>query len=113
MAKCSLSTIGTSTLVDSYHIKRSRYCLQVSVAAIYKLLKIAHSRSGSELSPLEWLDQSSLNSQMCFYWRMILNFQLLVLLHVHSIREGKFKLYLDTLYQGLKWYFALDKYNLC
>ena len=33
------------------------------------------------------------------------------LLFVRSIREGNFQLYIQTFYQLLGWYFALDRYN--
>ena len=95
--------------VSDQNIKRSRYCLQVSLCAIYNLLKQAHLASNSHLSPIQWLDHMSTTSEMCFYWRIILNFQIHVLLFVRSIREGNFELYLETLYQSLKWFFALDK----
>ena len=43
MQHANLSTIGTAAaIVDANHIKRSRYCSQVSVVTIYKLLKAAH-----------------------------------------------------------------------
>ena len=39
---------------------------------------------------------------------MILNLQLLMLVFVRSIREGNFSLYIDSLTQLVKWFFALD-----
>ena len=53
----------------------------------------------------------SKTSQMFFYWRLILDIQLHILLFVRAIRQGNFELYLETLFRLLKWYFALDKYN--
>ena len=111
LASAKMSTTGTSTIADVNDIKRTRYCLQVSVCAIYKLLKEAHEKSQSKLSPFEWLDQVSKSSEMCYYWRLIMNFQLQILIFVRALREGDFKLYVETLYGFLKWYFALDKYN--
>ena len=112
MQHSDLSTIGGATaLVDVNHIKRSRYCLQISVVAIYRLLKAAHFESKSHLQPLEWLDRMSETSEMCFYWRVILLYELQFLVFLRAIREGNFKLYLETLFRFLRWYFALDKYN--
>ena len=111
LGSAKLSTIGTSTIVDVNDIKRTRYCLQVSVCAIYKLLKKAHEKSGSVSSLFEWLDEASESSEMCYYWRLIMNFQIQILVFVRAVREGNFKLYVETLYKFLKWYFALDKYN--
>ena len=105
-----LSTIGTS-IVDANAIKRSRYCLQVSLCMIYRLLKDAHKKIESCLFPIKWLDEKSKSNQMCFYWKLIIDFQINILLFVRSIRQGNFTLYRNTLFNMLKWYFALDKYN--
>ena len=106
-----LSTDRTSAVVDVNDIKCSRYCLQVFVVVIYTLLKKAHVESGSTLSVLDWLDETVKHSQMCFYWKMILNFEVLLLIYMRSIREGNFELYLASLYRMLPWFFALDRYN--
>ena len=90
----NLSTDRTSAVVDVNDIKRSRYCLQVSVVFIQTLLKRAHVESGSALSVLDWLDEAANSSQICFYWEMILNFEVLRLIYMRSIREGNFELYL-------------------
>ena len=111
LSRADLSTSGTSTIVDVNDLKRTRYCIQVAACSIFMLLKDAHSRSGSELSIFQWLDDKSKSSQMCYYWRMILLFQLQILIFVRSIRAGNFSLYVQTLHTFLKWYFALDKYN--
>ena len=112
MSNTNLSTAGgTTALVDVNHIKRSRYCLQVSVIVVYKLLKAAHLESQSSLTLFEWLDQMCKTSEMCLYWKLILEFQIQVLVFVRAIREGNFPLYLETLFRFLKWYFALDKFN--
>ena len=60
---------------------------------------------------LDWLADVSKNSEMCFYWKMIFEVQLGILILVRSIREGNFKLFIEALYSFLKWYFAMDKYN--
>ena len=70
----NLSMDGTSAVVDVNDIKRSQYCLQVSVVVIFTLLKKAHVESGSTLLVLDWLDKAAKHSKMCFYWKMILNF---------------------------------------
>ena len=106
-----LSTDGTSAVVDINDIKRSWHCSQVSMVDIYTLLKKAHVESGSALSVLDWVDEAAKHSQMCFYWKMILNFEVLLLIYMRSIREGNFELYLALLYRILSWFFALDRYN--
>ena len=111
LAHTNLSTIGTSTIVDVNNIKRSRYCLQVAICVIYKLLKEAHADSQNNLSLFDWLEERSKISQMAYYWRLILNFQIQVLIFVRSVQNGNFLLYRETLFYFLKWFFALDKYN--
>ena len=60
---------------------------------------------------LDWLDEVVKHSQMCFYWKMILDFEVLLLIYMWSIHEGNFELYLASLYRMLPWFFALDQYN--
>lgn len=69
MAHANLSTTGTSTIVDVNDIKRSRYCLQVALCVIYRLLKDAHTKSQSDFPLLKWLDERCESSQMAYYWR--------------------------------------------
>ena len=111
LAHSNLSTIETSIIVNVNNIKRSRYCLQVAICVIYKLLKETHVDSQSILSLFDWLGERSKISQMAYYWRLILNFQTQVLIFVRSVRTGNFLLYRETLFYFLKWLFALDKYN--
>ena len=106
-----LSIEGTSAIVDANDIKRSRYCFQVSVVAIYTLQKQAHANSRSNLSEFEWLEEVLKTSEMCFDWKIILNFQMQLLIFVRAIREGKFELYLQTLYRFLPLFFAFYLYN--
>ena len=106
LAHTNLSTIGTSTIVDVNNIKRSRYCLQVAICVIYKLLKEAHADSQNNLSLFDWLEERSKISQMAHYWRLILNFQIQVLIFVRSVRNGNFLLYRETLFYFLKRFFC-------
>ena len=108
----NLSTNGTSAVVDVNDIKRPQYCLQVSVVVICTLLKKAHVESGSALSVLDWLDEAAKHSQMCFYWKMIRKFEILLLIYMRSIREGNFELYLASLYRMLPWLCTLCNYLL-
>ena len=93
-----LSTDGPSAVVDVNDIKCSPYCLHVSVVVIHTLLKKAHVESGNALLVLDWLDEAAKHSQMCFYWKMILHFEVLLLIYMRSICEGNFELYLASLY---------------
>ena len=105
------SANGTSVVIDVNNNKHARYCLQVAVCAIYRFLVDAHMKDSDSSTPLHWLDGRSSTSQMCFYWKIILEFQIHILLFIRAIREGNYKLYEETLYQFLKYFFAFDKYN--
>ena len=48
---------------------------------------------------------------MCYYWKTILDFQILVLVYIRSIREGNFQVYIESFISIAKWYFSLDRYN--
>ena len=74
LAHTNLSTIGTSTIINVNNFTRSRYCLQVAICIVYKLLNEAHSDSQSSLSLFDSLEERSKISQMAYYWRLILNF---------------------------------------
>ena len=67
--------------------------------------------SGTTLLVLDCLDEASKHSQMCFYWKIILNFEVLLLIYRQSIREGNFGLYLASLNHMLPWFFALNRHN--
>ena len=84
-------------------LKRRGYCIQCCL--FNKLLKEAHIKSGSELSILAWLDEKNSFSEMCYYWKMILNLELEIKIFVHT---GDFKLYVENLNKFLWWYFALE-----
>ena len=75
---------------------------------IYTLLKKAHVESGSSQQLLDWLHEAAKHSQMCFYRRIILNFEILLPIYMLLIREGNFELCLASLDGMLPWFFALD-----
>ena len=111
LAHTNLSTIGTSTIFDVNNIKRSRYCLQVGICVIYKLFKEAYADTQSNVSLFSWLEERSKIRQMACYWRLILNFQIQILIFVRSVRTRNFLMNRKTLFYFLKWVFARDKYN--
>ena len=80
-----LLTDGTSATVDVNDIKHSRYCLQVSVVVYYTSLKKGHVENGNPLSVLDWADEAAKHSQIYFYWKMILNVEVLLLIYMRSI----------------------------
>ena len=80
------------------------YCLQVATCVIYRLLVDACDSDGN---PADWLREKCKTSQMCYYWQMILEYQVHVLLFVRSVREGNVELYKQTLFNSLKYFLPL------
>ena len=58
--------IGTGALVHANHIKQVRYCLQVSLCALFLKLKDVKDESGLTLSSLEWLEQLKSQNERCY-----------------------------------------------
>ena len=48
---------------------------------------------------------------MCHYWYKTTELRLNLLIFVRSIREGNFSLYVSSLKQVVKWYYACDHYH--
>ena len=104
----NLSLLGTSAVVDVNDIKRARYCMQVSVCAMY--LKLRDAAESDELGkgPFQWLQDRSRTSDMCFYWFMVMRMQLDILVFIRSMREGNFNVYVASIRRLIKWVFVFD-----
>ena len=66
---------------------------------------------GSAKSSYEWLLDQAKVSEPCFYWKMILDFQMKFHVFIRSIREGNFDLYIESSRALVIWCFMMDKYN--
>ena len=95
--QCSFATIGVSVVVDVIQIKRARYCIQVVLCVLYQKLCVAVKKDESPLHPLQWLEEKSKTSGMCYFWRMVINLQIEILIFVRSLREGNFPVYVQTM----------------
>ena len=101
--------LGTA-FTDVNHIKKSRYTVQVVLACLYKMLKIAHEHSGTSLDLTEWAESQCENS-MFNYWYNIMLFQMNILLFVRSYRENNQMLNLSSMEKAVPLAFALDHYH--
>ena len=86
---CSLSTKEQGTVVDVNQIKRARYCVQVSLCSLYQKLIDAVRNERSSLDPWKWLQEKSSSNYMCYYWSLVINLLLEILIFVRSIRSLK------------------------
>ena len=84
----NMSIIGTGALVNANHIKQVRYCLQVSLCALYIKLNEAKDKSNSSLTLIEWLQERKNHNGMCYYWYLIIMLEMDILLYIMSLRES-------------------------
>ena len=108
MASCGLSIVGTDSFVSANYIKRARDCIQVAACVMFSLLTSAHKESGDKSSVLKWLKNQSEESEMCHYWNITIKLLLNLSIFVRLIKEGNFSLYVSSLRQVVKWYYACD-----
>ena len=99
------------SLVSVNLIKRARYYIQVAPCVMFSLLTSAHKKSGDKSPVLQWLKNQSEESEMCHYWYIIIDLMLNLLIFVRSVREGNFNLFVSSLKQVVKWYYACDHYH--
>ena len=121
-----LTNSGISTgskaqsFISAHHICRTRYMHQVSVAALYMLMRKAYdhyverttnSDNGDLLTlPFNvWLKQLFIEQpQADYYWFKSMELDLLILQFVKSCRTADFSLYMETLDSLMPWVFVLD-----
>ena len=92
-----LSVIGTGAAFNANHVKQARYCLQVSLCAIYSKLKVPRVKVQFSLMLLDWSEAKIASVQMRNYWYLILTLQVHFLLHIRSIRESNFQFYISSI----------------
>ena len=98
-------------VVDVNNIKRARYAVQLSLCSLFKMLEEAAADDMSDSSAYDWLCKKCEESDMYLYWKMVIELEIHILIYIRSIREGNFKLHVQTLRKLLKWFFIFDRYN--
>ena len=98
----NLSIVGADAVIKINHVKRVRYCIQVTVCTIYKKTKEKYLKSESRLSLILWLDKRSTESNMAFIWQLIFSVEVLLILIVRSQRETNFQLRTEVLRSVMK-----------
>ena len=108
----NLSVSGSGdALVKVPHITRTRYLMQVCLCAEFKALKDAHSNRHETSSVYSWLTDESTKNDTMHYWKMIIDFQLYILLFIRSQREKNFLLYINILRSLMKYIFAFNHHH--
>jgi hypothetical protein len=114
--------IASSGTADSFHksshVLRTRHAHQVTAASLYTLLRNAYEKYEENLDQAEpkeefsdWCSSQSVISPQFKYWLMTLNFEILILMFITSLRSGNFELYKASLTKLMPWFFALDHHN--
>lgn len=116
-----LGNITSSGIADSClkvtHVTRTRHVHQVFVASLNILLHKAYENYLTESQdqvklPFDiWTKRQKEESPLFQYWYITMEFTLLVLTFIRSIRDGNFDLYVQSLGQLAGWMFSLDHVN--
>ena len=88
------SMIGLGAVVNVNNIKRA---LQISLCALFSKLEEAAANSMTNLPAYDWLCKKATESASFLYMKMIIDFEMNLLIFVRLIREGNFTLYVQTL----------------
>jgi hypothetical protein len=59
----------------------------------------------------QWCEQRCTESPQFQYWLTVMEFQMLLLTFIRSLRQRDFKMYKDSLCHIIPWFFALDHQN--
>ena len=108
----NLSITGPGdALIKVPHITRTRYLLEVCLCAEFKALKDVYLRSQATNDIQLWMEETSSKNDMFHYWKLIFDFQILVLTVIRAQREKNFLLYVHVLKVSMKYIFALNDHH--
>ena len=96
-----------NTIFNVPRITSSRCLLQVCLCVEFKDLWDVHRCSELDFDIKSWMDKMTDENSMFHYWKMILDFQYLILQFFNVKREETLKLYLQVLHGALKCMFDL------
>ena len=106
-----ISTPGTCDVyLKGHNVKHCRYAHQVSVAALYYLLKKIweEQTASSETTFSDWITERRAKCSQFDYCYTVIKLEALLLLFVRSIREANFKQYHQCLKQIVPCMFSMD-----
>ena len=107
-----ISSTGLLPVVDVNSIKRTTYCIQVTLSTLYiKLNEVTALENLNNGCPYDWLHPKSAENEMRFFWKMMFDFQVNCLMVARSDPERNFRLYILALHKLIKWYFIFDKFD--
>jgi len=114
----NIASTGTAdSFISVSHVTKTRHAHQVTAACIHILLHCVYDEYKLDISAVSNADVLSLDewcelrARQCVhfqYWLTTFSLEILLLLYIRAIREGNFKLYLESLSNIAPWMFALD-----
>ena len=107
--KLSITGAGNIAL-NVPNITAARYFIQVYLCAEFRAMILILENEETILDFEKWMNEKSYESPIFYYWKMIVDLQVLMLYFVRSERERNFNLY-AVLNSSIKYIFALDHYN--
>ncbi|XP_068749352.1 uncharacterized protein [Montipora capricornis] len=116
LAEAGIASSGTAeSFLKVTHLTRTRHAHQVTVLALHKLQREAFRLSPGPVYDEEsferWKTSSSEKSPTFHFWEIIRKLEVLILIFIRSLREGKFLLYVETLEALVPWFHSLDHTN--
>ena len=116
LTQAQILTSGRAeSTLNEHHIKRTRYCHQVSLMGLYILKQDAYLEYSKQIvGPAETFDswnQRSQNASQFNFWSTVMELEMLMCRFVRSLREGDFKLYVQSCDELCSWFHALDHTN--
>ena len=119
LVDANVASSGTAeSFLSVSHITKTRRAHQVTMCALYILLRRAFNDSGEDNRPTdvadnftEWCEKREAESPLFKFWFLTLQLQISLCLFVRSLRKGDFKLYISVLTHIIPWFFAMDRIN--
>ena len=115
--------VTSSGIADSClkvaHVARTRRAHQLTACSLSILMKLAYAEysnscsiTGEATLPFpEWRISMCNSSATFHFWDLILELEVVLMVFLSSLREGKFDVYVESLKRMVGWFFALDQQN--
>ena len=115
LVQAGIASAGTAdSFLRAAHVARTRHAHQVTAATLNILQHHAYddyakaADKDQHLSFEEWCQRRIKQCPQFQYWSLVLSLEVCILNFVRSLREADFDMYLNTLWELLPWFFALD-----
>ena len=103
-AEVASSCVSNSFLKVS-HLARTRMAHEILLLSLFVVMSHAYSNSGTTESFNEWRENLKETSPTFFFWDLVMELEMQVLMFIRSQREGNFQLYVASLEQLVYLFF--------